>query len=48
MTPFSAACASTWLHGDIAKNYGIGLIAEDIVKGIPAALGRLKDERYIK
>ena len=41
MDPFSAGCASTWLHGDIAKKYGKGLIAEDIVNGIPAALKRL-------
>ena len=43
MDPFLAGCAATWLHGDIAKYYGQGLIAEDIVKGIPAALGRLKN-----
>ena len=44
MNPFLAGCAATWLHGDIAKNYGKGLIADDIVKGIPAALKRLKNE----
>ena len=42
MNPFLAGCAATWLHGDIAKNYEKGLIAEDIVKGIPNALKRLK------
>ncbi len=42
MNPFLAGCASTWLHGDIAKNHEKGLIAEDIVKGIPDALKRLK------
>jgi len=42
MNPFLAGCAATWLHGDIAKNYGKGLIAEDIVKNIPSALKRLK------
>ena len=42
MDPFLAGCAATWLHGDIAKNYEKGLIAEDIVKEIPAALKRLK------
>ena len=31
----------------IAKNYGKGLIAEDIVKGIPSALKRLKNGRFI-
>ena len=48
MNPFLAGCAATWLHGDIAKNYGKGLIAEDIVKGIPSALRRLKDGRFAK
>ena len=47
MSPFLAGCAATWLHGDIAKNYGKGLIAEDIVKGIPSALKRLKNGRFI-
>jgi len=42
MNPFLAGCAATWLHGDIAKHYGKGLIAEDLVKGIPRALKRLK------
>ena len=42
MSPFLAGCAATWLHGDIAKKYDKGLIAEDIVKGIPDALKRLK------
>ena len=42
MSPFLASCSATWLHGDIAKNYGKGLLAEDIVKGIPDALKRLK------
>jgi len=42
MNPFLAGCAATWLHGDIAKNFGKGLIAEDLTKGIPSALTRLK------
>lgn len=42
MSPFLAASAAAWIHGDIAINHGKGLIAEDIVKGIPAALNRLK------
>ena len=48
MSPFFAGCAATWLHGDIAKNYGQGLIAEDIIKGIPAALKRLKNGKFVK
>ena len=31
INPFLAGCAATWLHGDIAKHYGNGLIAEDLV-----------------
>ncbi len=42
MNPFLAGCVASWLHGDIAKNYGKGLIAEDIVRCIPSALKRLK------
>jgi len=42
INPFLAGCAATWLHGDIAKNHGKGLIAEDIAEGIPNALKRLK------
>ena len=42
MNPFLAACAATWLHGDISKKFKRGLIAEDIVKGIPGALNRLR------
>ena len=43
MSPFKAGCAAVWLHGDIAKNYGRGLIAEDIVKGISSSLKSLKN-----
>ena len=42
MSISEAASAATWLHGDIAKRYGKGLISEDLVKGIPSALQRLK------
>ena len=42
MNPFIAGCAATWLHGDISKKFKRGLIAEDIVKGIPGALNRLR------
>ncbi len=48
MKPFSASCAATWLHGDIGKKYGKGLIAEDIVEGIPGALKRLKYGKFAK
>ncbi len=48
MSPFLAGCAATWLHGDIAKKYGRGLISEDIIKGIPAGLKRLKYGKFTK
>ena len=44
MSMIEAASAGAWLHGDIAKKYGRGLISEDLIKGIPAALKRLKNE----
>ena len=48
MNPFIAGCESTWLHGDIAKKYGKGLISEDIIKGLPSGLKRLKDGKFVK
>ena len=44
MSMLEAASAGVWLHGDIAKKYGRGLISEDLIKGIPSALKRLKNE----
>jgi hydroxyethylthiazole kinase-like uncharacterized protein yjeF len=38
MSPFLSACAAAWMHGKIASDHGPGLIAEDIVAGIPKAL----------
>ena len=48
MNPFLAGCAATWLHGNIARKYGKGLISEDIIEGIPAALKRLKNGQFIR
>ena len=42
LSPFLAGCAAVWLHGDIARKHGKGLISEDIIQGIPSALTRLK------
>ena len=42
MSIIEAASAATWIHGDIAKRYGRGLISEDLVKGIPGALKKIK------
>jgi len=43
LTPFLACCAAVWIHGDIAKKFGPGLIAEDIVKNIPNTLKKLRN-----
>jgi len=40
--PFDAACAAAWLHGEIATDFGPGLVAEDLPPGLPAVLRRLK------
>ena len=48
MNPFLAGCAAVWLHGDIAKKFGKGLIAEDIVRGISPALKRLKNGNFVR
>ena len=38
MDPFDAGCAAAWLHGDAARRFGPGLIAEDLSETLPAAL----------
>ena len=42
MPTFEAACAACWLHGASAAAFGDGLIAEDVVDNIPAALSQLR------
>ncbi len=42
LSMIEAASAAAWLHGDVARRYGKGLISEDIIKGILAALQKLK------
>lgn len=42
MNPFDAACAATWLHGEAANRFGVGLIAEDIPEQLPAVLAALR------
>ncbi len=39
LAPWEAACAGVWLHGDAAFHAGAGLIAEDLSKFLPKALG---------
>lgn len=39
---FHAANAAAWIHGEAARAFGPGLVAEDIIETIPAVLHRLK------
>jgi ADP-dependent NAD(P)H-hydrate dehydratase / NAD(P)H-hydrate epimerase len=41
MDAFEAACAAVWLHGEAARHFGPGLIAEDLPGCLPAILARL-------
>ena len=42
MPAFEAAAAAVWLHAEAARRFGPGLVAEDIVDALPAALNALK------
>jgi ADP-dependent NAD(P)H-hydrate dehydratase / NAD(P)H-hydrate epimerase len=42
LDPFRAAAAACWLHGETAAAFGPGLVAEDLIDCLPAALARLK------
>lgn len=41
MPAFDAASAGVWLHGEAARGFGPGLIAEDLSEGLPAVYRRL-------
>jgi hydroxyethylthiazole kinase-like uncharacterized protein yjeF len=45
MPVFEASCAAVWLHGEAAKEFGLGLIAEDLPDMLPRVYGRLFDGR---
>jgi ADP-dependent NAD(P)H-hydrate dehydratase / NAD(P)H-hydrate epimerase len=39
---FDAACAACWLHGEAARDFGPGLVADDLLETLPSVLRRLK------
>jgi NAD(P)H-hydrate epimerase len=45
MTAFDAACAGAWLHGEAARRFGPGLIAEDLPDMLTAILAGLARDR---
>lgn len=47
MPIFLATCAAAWIHGGIATRFGPGLIAEDLIEGIPSALKSLSGRTVI-
>jgi NAD(P)H-hydrate repair Nnr-like enzyme with NAD(P)H-hydrate dehydratase domain len=42
MPPFDATSAAVWLHGKAAKDFGPGLIAEDVPEMLPRVLRELQ------
>jgi NAD(P)H-hydrate epimerase len=42
VNPFDAACAACWLHGEAARAFGPGLVADDLIDTLPSVLRRLK------
>jgi NAD(P)H-hydrate epimerase len=47
MKVFEAASAAAWVHGAAAQAFGPGLIAEDLIDGLPSILRALKTN-YIR
>jgi ADP-dependent NAD(P)H-hydrate dehydratase / NAD(P)H-hydrate epimerase len=42
MAPFEAAAAGAWMHGAAARAFGPGLIAEDLIDGLPGVWRTLR------
>ena len=47
MDIFDACCAAVWIHGEIAKIKGAGLISEDLPEMIPNVLKKIKKHSHI-
>ncbi len=45
MPAWEAACAATWAHGEAARLFGPGLIADDLPQQLPAVLQQLQGWR---
>lgn len=45
MPAWQAASAAVWLHGDAARDFGPGLIADDLPELVPGALRRLRQAK---
>lgn len=45
MSAFEAASAAVWLHGECAREFGPGLIAEDLAETLPRIYRRLFEQR---
>jgi hydroxyethylthiazole kinase-like uncharacterized protein yjeF len=43
MSPFDAACAAAWLHGETANHAGSPLVAEDLIKRLPVVVSAARD-----
>ncbi|HEX6443050.1 MAG TPA: NAD(P)H-hydrate dehydratase [Stellaceae bacterium] len=42
MPAFEAASAAVWLHAEAARQFGPGLVAEDLIEALPSGLAALK------
>ncbi|MCW8970957.1 MAG: NAD(P)H-hydrate dehydratase, partial [Rhodospirillales bacterium] len=46
MPVFEAACAAAWIHGEAARQFGPGLVAEDLSGGIPHVLSHIYGDQH--